>query len=132
MKKPQDLKFIIIEDSTFSRLVLSNYMNDFGYTQVDLPEDSAEGWELIAESLVEGEPYDVVITDLNMPGIDGLELIKKIKSDPGSKDLKVLVISADAEKAVIDEVMQEGAEDYLVKPVGKKSLQDSLEKILNS
>lgn len=131
MKNGSDLKLIIIEDSSFARLVLSNYMHDFGYTNVDYPEDGAEGWELIAESLVDDEPYDVVITDLNMPGLDGLELIKRIKSDPGSANLKILVISAEAEQAVIDNVLNAGAQKFLVKPVAKNDLKEAIESIIS-
>ena len=123
-------KLIIIEDSAFSRVALVNLLESIGYTNIDTPEDSAEGWDMIAQSLVEDEAYDLVITDLNMPGIDGMDLIEKIKSDPGSAHLKILVISADADKVIIDTVLKMGAEDYLVKPPKKSDLKKTIENIL--
>ena len=131
MKDILKSKLIIIEDSTFSRVALYALLQSIGYTSIDTPEDSAEGWEMIAQGLVEDEAYDLVITDLNMPGIDGMDLIEKIKSDPGSAHLKILVISADADQVIIDAALNLGAEDYLVKPAKKSDLKKTLEKILS-
>jgi len=130
MEKIFESKLIIIEDSSFSRAALYSQLKSIGYKHIDTPEDSAEGWELIAQSLVNDEAYDLVITDLNMPGLDGMDLIEKIKSDPGSSHLKILVISADADKIIIDAVLKMGAEDYLVKPTTEESLKITLGKIL--
>jgi CheY-like chemotaxis protein len=131
MKDILKSKLIIIEDSAFSRVTLYNLLESIGYTRIDIPEDSAEGWDMIAQSLVEGEAYDLVITDLNMPGLDGMDLIEKIKSDPGSSHLKILVISADADKNIIDTALRLGAADYIVKPAEKHHLQKTIEKVFS-
>jgi len=129
MKKREEFKLITIDDSSFARVVLNNQLKSIGFENIDIPDDSAEGWELIAESLVDDEAYDLVITDLNMPSLDGMDLIKKIKDDPGSTHLKILVISADADPIIINSVLELGAEDYLVKPVTVEALEASLSKI---
>ena len=130
MSNISESKLIIIEDSSFARATLYSQLKSLGYKNIDIPEDSSEGWELIAEKTVDGEPYDLIITDLNMPGLDGMDLIEKIKFDPGSSSLKVLVISADADEIIIHTVMKMGIEDYLVKPVATEDLDKTLKEIL--
>lgn len=130
MKDKSQYKLILIEDSTLSRAIIYAQLESIGFTSIDTPDDSAEGWELIAGSLVDDDPYDLVITDLNMPGIDGMELIKKIKTDPGSAHLKILVISSDADRLVIDSALKLGAEGYLIKPTIIEELEETIKKIL--
>lgn len=131
MSDYQACKIILIEDSTFTRAAICTKLNALGFENVDLPEDSAEGWAMITQSLVDGDPYDLVITDLNMPGLDGIDLIEKMKNDPESRDMKILVISADADQLIIDEVKELGVQDYLTKPVSTDDLASSVKKILN-
>ena len=84
-------RIIVIEDSEFSRLLITSKLKKFGYTNIDQPPGAIEAWEMIADAFVSGTPYDLVITDLNMPGLDGIELIEKIKEDELSKNQKVIV-----------------------------------------
>ena len=93
-----------------------------GYHNLFAPESSPEAWEMIAEATLSDEPFDLVITDLNMPDFDGMDMISQIKDDPLSKDLKIIVVSADADQNIIDICMTMGALAYITKPIVPKEL----------
>lgn len=109
-------RIMIIDDSEFSRTLIRAKLKRSGYSALCVPESSIEAWDMIANSVLSDEPYDLIITDLNMPGLDGMELISKIKEDPLSESLKIIVISADADQKVIEIVRSLGASAYIVKP----------------
>lgn len=123
------LKVIVIDDSSFARAMNSTQLKRLGVEKVDMPEDAAEGWDMITQALLNDEPYDLIITDINMPEIDGFDLMDRIKSDPMSESLKVIVISADADTFMQDAAKASGALAYLVKPVSSKVLEEALVKI---
>jgi len=93
-----------------------------GFTNIVLPDTSIEAWEKIANGVLSDDPFELVLTDLNMPGLDGMDLISKIKEDPMSAHIRVIVISADADDSVIGIVKTLGALVYLTKPVVFKEL----------
>ena len=123
-------KIIIVEDNEFSRYYVYTKLKKEGYQNLSMPESSVEAWEEIAEATVQGEPFDLVITDLNMPDLDGMDLISKIKEDPMSADTNILVISADAEMAIQDICLTLGAIAYMTKPVVAEELSAVVEAIL--
>jgi two-component system chemotaxis response regulator CheY len=126
MNEYENKKIIVVEDSAFARLMVCGKLKKLGYKNIAMPETSVEAWELIAQAQLSDFPYDLVITDLNMPDLDGMELIEKIKSDPLSESLKVLVISADADQIIINVTLGLGALGYLTKPVEKSDLEEML------
>jgi CheY-like chemotaxis protein len=124
-------KIIVVEDSEFSRLIIKSHLKKIGYTNVELPSGSVDAWELIATAHLEGNPFDLVITDLNMPELDGIDLIEKIKGDPISCEQNIIVITADADPVIESAVLNMGASYYLVKPVVRENLAKILEKVFS-
>lgn len=126
-----DSKIIVVDDSYIARKMLCAMLKKMGFTNYVDPETSIEAWELIAEAQLGEKPFDLVITDLNMPGLDGMDLVEKIKEDELSKDLKVMVISGDADQIIINVIKSMGAEDYLVKPVKMEELGTAIVNVLD-
>ncbi|MBT4790994.1 MAG: response regulator [Halobacteriovoraceae bacterium] len=123
-------KIIIVEDNEFSRILVVSKLKKHGFTNLSYPESSVEAWEQIAEAQLSDEPFDLVITDLNMPDLDGMDLISKIKEDPFSESIKVMVISADADQYIIDITKSLGAVAYMTKPVVEEELVAVVEAVL--
>lgn len=113
-------KIILVEDSMVSRQMILMVLNDNGFTNVDTPETSVEAWEMITNSVVDGDPYQLILTDLNMPDLDGMDLIMKIKEDLLSEEIAIVVISADYEDEVIDKAIKAGAKAYFTKPLDEE------------
>ena len=126
MKEILDSRILVIDDSEFSRALLKTALGKIGFHNVHYTESSIEGWELIANSHVEGNPFDLVITDLNMPELDGVHLIQKIKEDPVSRNQKVIVVSADADMGIKMVCKALGVLAYFTKPIKPRSLEEGL------
>ena len=109
-------KIMIIEDNEFSRVLITTKLKKNGFKNLSVYGSSVEAWEEIARTVLVDNPFDLIITDLNMPDLDGMDLISKIKDDPLSVKLKIIVVSADADQFIIDFVLALGACAYLVKP----------------
>ena len=114
-------KIIIAEDSEFSRLVIKTKLEKFGFNNIEAPESSVEVWDSIANATLNGEPYDLLITDLNMPDLDGMDLIDNIKSDPLSEKLKIVVVTADADTFIKSICLQMGALAVFNKPFNEEN-----------
>jgi len=124
-------KILIVEDVLLSLKMISNFLKKEGFTNLHEYTESAEAWEYFAESQLSDEPVDLVLTDLNMPGLDGIELVRNIKSDAMTEDVKIIIISADHDPLVIDEAMESGADEYITKPVSFDQLLEKIDFVFN-
>lgn len=130
-KKILNKKILIIEDVLLSLKMVSKFLENEGFSNLHEYTESAEAWEFFAESQLNDEPVDLVLTDLNMPGLDGMDLIKQIRSDEMTGDVKIIIISADHDPLVIDEAMENGADEYITKPVGFDQLLEKIDYVFN-
>jgi two-component system chemotaxis response regulator CheY len=106
------------------RRIVRNLLKELGFLNVDEAEDGA-----IALAKLTGEHFDFVVTDWNMPNMDGLTLLQKIRADSPIKHLPVLMITAEAKKENIIAAAQAGANGYIVKPFTAATLSEKLNKI---
>ena len=118
------MKFLVVDDFSTMRRIVRNLLKELGFLNVDEAEDGA-----IAYGKLTGEPFDFVVTDWNMPNMDGLTLLQNIRATPSLKHLPVLMITAEAKKENIIAAAQAGASGYIVKPFTAATLSEKLEKI---
>src|SRR6516165_3441894 len=104
-------KVLIVDDSLTNRLVLDNYVNALGYKPV-MAVDGVEALEQIGK-----ESPDLVLLDIIMPRMDGYEVLSKLKSDEATRDIPVIMISGIDEMESVVRCIQQGAEDYLPRPI---------------
>lgn len=132
MNKFSDKKILLVEDSEVARHLILQVLEDLGYKNITCPESSVEAWELIAETTLNEEPFDLILTDLNMPDLDGMDLVLNIKNDKLSENLKVIVISAEADPKIVDLLKEIGIEGYFSKPVKKDHFKITLESLFDN
>lgn len=121
-----DLKFLIVDDFSTMRRIIRGLLKEMGCTNVEEAEDGA-----VALSMLKlNAPFDFVITDINMPNMNGFELLKAIKAEEALKHLPVLMVTAEARKEDIVAAAQRGAAGYIVKPFTKVTLEEKVQKIL--
>lgn len=118
------LKFLVVDDFSTMRRIVRNLLKELGYTNVDEAEDGA-----VALQKLNSAPFDFVVTDWNMPNMDGLTLLQTIRQTPQLKHLPVLMITAEAKKENIIAAAQAGASGYIVKPFTAATMAEKLEKI---
>ena len=118
------MKFLVVDDFSTMRRIVRNLLKELGFTNVDEAEDGQ-----IALQKLNSLPFDFVVTDWNMPNMDGLTLLQNIRANPTLKHLPVLMITAEAKKENIIAAAQAGASGYIVKPFTAATLSEKLEKI---
>lgn len=125
MSNMAELKFLIVDDFSTMRRIIRNLLKEIGYANADEAEDGQA-----ALTKLRGGAFDFVVSDINMPNMNGFELLGNIRSDSGLKHLPVLMVTAEARKEDIVQAAQGGASGYIVKPFTKATLEEKLLKIL--
>ena len=118
------MRFLVVDDFSTMRRIVRNLLKELGFTNVDEAEDGA-----IALQKLQQGGFEFVVTDWNMPNMDGLQLLQAIRSNPALSRLPVLMITAEAKKENIIAAAQAGASGYIVKPFTAGTLSEKLGKI---
>ena len=124
MKNDKNLRFLVVDDFATMRRIVRNLLQDLGYKHIEEAEDGQDA----LNKLRSGE-FDFVVSDWNMPNIDGLELLKIIRADTGMAKMPVLMVTAEAKRENIIAAAQAGANGYIVKPFTAATLEEKLDKI---
>jgi len=122
---PADLKFLIVDDFNTMRRIVRGLLKEMGANNADEAEDGA-----IALQMLKNARYDFVVSDINMPNMNGFDLLKAVKADPALKHIPVLMVTAEARKEDILLAAQSGAAGYVVKPFTKATLEEKVTKIM--
>jgi len=125
MNSPSDLKFLIVDDFSTMRRIVRGLLKEMGCHNADEAEDGSAALHMLKNGR-----YDFVVSDINMPNMNGFDLLKAIKADEGLKHIPVLMVTAEARKEDIVLAAQSGAAGYIVKPFTKATLEEKLQKIL--
>ncbi|TWI02809.1 two-component system chemotaxis response regulator CheY [Luteimonas cucumeris] len=120
----KNMRILIVDDFSTMRRIIKNLLNDLGYTNTAEAEDGNSALATLAQG-----PFDFVVTDWNMPGMTGIELLKAIRADERFKALPVLMVTAEAKREQIIEAAQCGVNGYIIKPFTAQTLEEKLGKI---
>lgn len=118
------MKILIVDDFPTMRRIIKNLLKDLGFENVDEAEDGAMGLEKLRNG-----NFEFVVSDWNMPNMDGLEMLQNIRADPNLAKIPVLMVTAEAKKDNIIAAAQAGANGYVVKPFTAATLEEKLNKI---
>lgn len=121
------LHFLVVDDFSTMRRIIKNVLNDLGYPNVSEADDGNSAWPLL-----KGGKIDFLITDWNMPGMPGLDLLKQVRADANLAKLPVLMLTAEAKREQIVEAVQAGVNGYIIKPFTPVTLKEKIDKILAS
>ena len=125
MSQPSDLKFLVVDDFSTMRRIVRGLLKEIGCHNVEEAEDGA-----VALQMLKANRYDFVVSDINMPNMNGFDLLKAIKADENLKRIPVLMVTAEARKEDIVLAAQSGAAGYVVKPFTKATLEEKVTKIM--
>lgn len=117
-------KFLVVDDFSTMRRIVRNLLKELGYSNVDEAEDGAMGL-----SKLKSGDYEFVVSDWNMPNMDGLTMLQQMRADPKLAKIPVLMVTAEAKKENIIAAAQAGANGYVVKPFTAATLDEKLSKI---
>jgi two-component system, chemotaxis family, chemotaxis protein CheY len=125
MSSPSDLKFLIVDDFSTMRRIVRGLLKEMGCNNADEAEDGA-----VALQMLKASRFDFVVSDINMPNMNGFDLLKAVKADDSLRHIPVLMVTAEARKEDIVLAAQTGAAGYIVKPFTKATLEEKVQKIL--
>ena len=122
-----NMKFLVVDDSATMRRIVHSLLKDLGFNNVEEAEDGVMALQKLRSSR-----FDFVISDWNMPNMDGLTLLQNIRADEALKKIPVLMVTAEAEKKNVITAAQSGASGYVVKPITGATLEEKLNKIFQN
>ncbi len=121
---PTNIRILVVDDMSTMRRIVKSILNQLGYNNIDEAENGKQ-----ALAKLKAEKYDFVVTDWNMPEMDGLALVKAIRSDDELKNIPVLMVTAEGKKESVIEALKAGVNNYIVKPFTPEVLKEKIEKI---
>ncbi len=125
----RDLRVLVVDDNETNRKILHEQVASWGMAG-DSVEDGQRALEMLREAAGRGEPYDSAILDMEMPGMDGLELARRIKEDPSISSTRLMMMSSVGRHGEAEEARRTGIEAYLTKPVRQSRLYDTITTIM--
>ncbi|WP_338415692.1 chemotaxis response regulator CheY [uncultured Sphaerotilus sp.] len=120
-----DLRFLVVDDFSTMRRIVRGLLKEMGCLHIEEAEDGVTALQALRNSRI-----DFVVSDINMPNMDGFELLSQIKQDPALCHIPVLMVTAEARKEDIVRAAQTGAAGYIVKPFTKATLEEKVTKII--
>jgi two-component system chemotaxis response regulator CheY len=122
-----DMNILVVDDFSTMRRIIKNLLHDLGYQNVSEADDGNTALPMLRTG-----KFDFLITDWNMPGMPGLELLKIVRADSALSKLPVLMLTAEAKREQIIEAAQAGVNGYVIKPFTAVTLKEKIDKILAS
>ncbi|WP_395344287.1 chemotaxis response regulator CheY [Ningiella sp. W23] len=120
----KNMKILVVDDFSTMRRIIKNLLKDLGFTNVQEADDGNTALPMLNQG-----DFDFVVTDWNMPGMQGIDLLRAIRADDKLKHLPVLMVTAEAKKEQIVAAAQAGVNGYVVKPFTAATLKEKLDKI---
>ena len=122
----KNIKILIVDDFATLRMSLKSILEQLGYPEMDEAKDGQEAIDKLKE-----KDYDLIISDIDMPVMNGFELLDYVKKDDNLKNIPVIFITAEAEREKIVESIKAGLDAYITKPFSISTLQQKIENIFN-
>jgi two-component system chemotaxis response regulator CheY len=119
---PNNTKILIVDDSAHIRRMVVDCLYQMGFRSYKEAEDVNEALGLIRTNAVTDEPFNLILSDLNMPGPSGLDFLKQIRALEEFKNLPFLLVTTESEKASVIEAAMSGVSSYIVKPFDVNTL----------
>ncbi|MAZ66198.1 MAG: chemotaxis protein CheY [Kangiellaceae bacterium] len=120
----KNMKILVVDDFSTMRRIVKNLLRDLGFTNVQEADDGST-----ALPMLKSGDFDFVVTDWNMPGMQGIDLLKAIRSEERLAHIPVLMVTAEAKREQIVAAAQAGVNGYVVKPFTAATLKEKLDKI---
>ena len=120
------LRVLVVDDMMTMRKIVSKNLKAIGFTDLIEADDGIPAWKILEEQLAANTPIQFVVSDWNMPGMTGLDLLKKVRGHEAMKKIPFLMVTAEGEKENIIAAVQAGVSNYIIKPFTPQTLQEKI------
>lgn len=120
----KDMKILIVDDFSTMRRIIKNVLQDLGFNNTEEADDGTTALPMLRSG-----SYDFLITDWNMPGMQGIDLVQAVRADAKMGKMPILMVTAEAKKEQIVKAAEAGINGYIVKPFTSETLREKIGKI---
>lgn len=120
------MKILVVDDFSTMRRIVKNLLQELGFSNIQEADDG-----VTALPMLKAGAFDFVVTDWNMPGMTGIDLLKAIRADAALKTMPVLMVTAENSREQIIEAAQSGVNGYIVKPFTAITLKEKIDRIFD-
>ena len=120
----KDMKILVVDDFSTMRRIIKNLLRELGFSNIAEADDGTTALPMLQKG-----DFDFLVTDWNMPGMEGIDLLKAIREDPNLSALPVLMVTAVSKREQIIEAAEAGVNGYVVKPFTAQTLMEKIDKI---
>lgn len=124
MELDKNMKILIVDDFSTMRRIIKNLLRDLGFTNTSEADDGTTALPMLRKG-----GFDFLVTDWNMPGMTGIDLLREVRADADLATLPVLMVTAEAKREQIITAAQAGVNGYIVKPFTANTLKEKIERI---
>lgn len=125
------MKILVIDDMSTMRKILKNMLSQMGFKNIEEADDGATALPKIKEAHANGDPFEFIVSDWNMPQMSGLDLLKELRASEEFKKLPFLMVTAEAEQGNVVIAVKAGVSNFVVKPFSAQVLKEKIDKIFN-
>lgn len=118
------MKILVVDDFSTMRRIVKNLLRELGFTNLDEADDGQTAWPKLQSG-----HYDFLVTDWNMPGMTGIDLLKNVRANPATANMPVLMVTAESKREHIIQAAQAGVNGYIIKPFTAATLKEKLDKV---
>lgn len=118
------MKILVVDDFSTMRRIVKNLLRELGFTNLDEADDGQTAWPKLQSG-----HYDFLVTDWNMPGMTGIDLLKNVRANPATENMPVLMVTAESKREHIIQAAQAGVNGYIIKPFTAATLKEKLDKV---
>jgi two-component system chemotaxis response regulator CheY len=122
-------KILIVDDMNTMRKIIKAMLQKMGCTDLTEADDGVPAWQKLQEAHAAGAPFQFVISDWNMPGMTGIDLLKNVRAHEGIKKTPFLMVTAEAEQSNVVVAVKAGVSNYVIKPFNQETLKGKIDKI---
>jgi len=125
------MRIMVVDDVPTMRKMIKGHLQQVGFKNVIEAEGGEAAWKMVLDGVANAQPFEFIISDWDMPGMNGLELLTKIRANEPTKKLPFLMVTADAEQTTVVTAVKAGVNNFIVKPFSVATLKEKIDKIFN-
>lgn len=116
---------LVVDDFSTMRKIIKNSLQSMGFTKIIEAQDGIDAWEKLQQ-----EPVCLIVSDWNMPRMQGIDLLKKVKAEPAFQKIPFIMVTAEGQKECVIEAIKSGVNNYVVKPFTTETLEQKIQQVL--
>jgi two-component system, chemotaxis family, chemotaxis protein CheY len=127
MALAEKIKVMIVDDQVTSRLLLTGALQELGFKQISVAKDGKEAFAILLRSF-----HHLIVSDFNMPNMDGLDLLRAVRENPNTKKAAFIILTAKGDRALVQKAASMGANNVLAKPFTVEKMKDAIQAVFGT